>query len=863
MSYFKELLDSYSNLKKRRLVILTEQPETQNDAGFQADIQKASQIVVAALKNVSQQTNQQPNQPNLQQFDQDTVQMSQGGSTTPKDWSRFMDSPGQSPGDSINEEESAQNSSCPKVTQPIPIGNARLLQTMSTGNGCRLVVDIGNRSIYVMLNNGVLSLHGKDSDRNRANFKSVINSILGKSEDQSQGQGQEVTQQELSPIDSIISKLKATWQGSVRKFYPRDPNKRQKRQAWTKYILGESNNQGTVAKSLSIALGFRYDPTNGTWNEEPIDDKTKEEVTKTYSEVVDILGSYHEKGAINLDNYRKLKNRVAILGDDCSRVLIANKPRSNPSGSSKGLVITGEAAKVLCESISSYEEKVLSKHDSESPLNRPDFKLATAEAGSHVIRSMFHEHVTLLELYAENCRGKEDSLCNDIRKYIQKSFSEKRDKLQAALQELSEDPALDEETAAYAKAIQDIFKSGGFGDAYAKVRKFHIDSKRTRGFDLALPVGGRTGSGKKADNLEVHRDRNQAVKGLIDSGIDPKKAEKLVHTVKTGEVLAYLEPGVKKIFESYLKKHGLDKNSEINIVGVGYKHYYNGVSFVTLGELTKNRSEELKNALLSGDTRSEDGRFTGSISKNLGITRRELSESVAEVDKEFSKIDDAVSKMRRSRTVDSNGKTIIKDQYNDSIKLMEDHLGTNFTQEELSNPPLSELRDAIRSAEENPGGDEESRDEIAKAIKNCILNKKLEGKDAKKYRHYLAFQVATAGASLKDDIYEAVSPKQGKKYVGSHNDCIYGTLNDLANGTAKVSFSGRTINIVDSNGGNIKYETSSKGKTKTSLGEKRMESCAQKTQIGESYDNDSINYLLIEQIKMFSSLVKKITGVSR
>ena len=316
--------------------------------------------------------------------------------------------------------------------------------------------------------------------------------------------------------------------------------------------------------------------------------------------------------------------------------------------------------------------------------------------------------------------------------------------------------------------------------------------------DGAIPVGLVTGTGHKDDLLYMYKKEADARAAMERAGLD-MDGDVVKMSVKELRSLSK-KPTMQNLFQ---RTHGLDDNDIVYAVGSGVKSYF-ADGGVKVGEQTAKKSSKVNR----GEKPSDFAEGFHEVTRaRLGLSKDDTS--VADYQRDVldnisSAIDDIVTE-ETSKMVDGKVKDISPANLNTILK---NKLKNLTFPESLTNNVGSLLQDLDLN---NPKDRSELNDGLnrllttAQMVQDC--NARDEGElttTAMNARKNLAYTVNMIGGSLHDGVVNQKILNDMKVRVGSHMKPIQTACDGILTGDwdIKISSGGHTVKLIDNNNRN-------------------------------------------------------------
>lgn len=347
--------------------------------------------------------------------------------------------------------------------------------------------------------------------------------------------------------------------------------------------------------------------------------------------------------------------------------------------------------------------------------------------------------------------------------------------------------------------VKEIFGDNAPEILVKRLTAFAIRDHRIRMPDHLIRINKETGEGKRADTIELYDTREKAVAALLRSGFSEDEANELVSETNISNLCSK---------EEYASQCPVDTSRSYFRVSISLKNYLNLSDGVHMGGRS---ADQISDFMTGEDCRAKgctqeqiqaSRRLRESMAKTLG--QDWLNDVDSEQYKEMLKVHDQMEKVRSS--VDNLGKKVTKTLNGKEIDIdtlekfgetFKEALKNNKTYSEYINDDIPGLIDEYIQQGKNP---EEIKARITSYIQNKILSKQASrgGNAGMIARTYICSKKFLAGASSDNTVASVRSLERMESFNFKQND-VYSGLSDYItkgkNSKWKLNMSNSTIAI--------------------------------------------------------------------
>lgn len=455
---------------------------------------------------------------------------------------------------------------------------------------------------------------------------------------------------------------------------------------------------------------------------------------------------------------------------ECRVMLAVNGEGSDITGvvfsDNKGQIKT--MLRMLQESSEDYDPS-----DPESKFTPEKVKLYEDPNGKAIQTNYAHimEIASVLRHHYSNCNknigdAKYQAYCAERAKKLVEKYGEKMESITNMVIALQRQREKGETAGIYNPEIEqmvELFNIGGNKDALQAVFK-HIRSVTDQASANRNPLtiinrGSEVGSSKRTDNVEVYKTEEDLKQALIKSGISEQEYQDMIDdgTIKIN-IPAKDAFGENQDEYDIAKKHGMVSDSQpVCIFNISEKYYRKLDDGVKIGS---RRSSTIKNTLKGINEKPNDPRSKAdlelarnSLKRNLNLNNRDLEDAADYDDELDSEIDGTLDKFFVGKETIVNGKKVKVWDGPKTAGAVLDHIRKNCTQDQINkHPHYSQI---VQAANALANGSEKNPERLLSLVSTFAKMKKCQSDSesnnpevAMRARKYLASKMfLTGGAS--------------------------------------------------------------------------------------------------------------------
>lgn len=347
--------------------------------------------------------------------------------------------------------------------------------------------------------------------------------------------------------------------------------------------------------------------------------------------------------------------------------------------------------------------------------------------------------------------------------------------------------------------VREIFGDNAPEILVKRLTAFAIRDHRIRMPDHLIRINKETGEGKRADTIELYDTKEKAVAALIRSGFNEEEANNLVSETDVSKLCSKQE---------YVDQCPVDTTRPYYRVSVSLKNYLNLENGIHLGGRSADQISDFitgQDCRVRGCTQEQiqsSRRLRESMAKTLGQdwlndVDSEQYKEMLRVHDQMEKVKSSIDNLGKKVTKTLNGKEIDIDTLKNFGETFKENLKNNKTYSEYINDDIPGLIDEYIEQGKNP---EEIKARITSYIQNKMLNKQASrgGNAGMIARTYICSKKFLAGASSDNTIASVRSLERMESFNLRQNDVYSGLADYIKNGKNskwKLNISNSTIAI--------------------------------------------------------------------
>lgn len=298
-------------------------------------------------------------------------------------------------------------------------------------------------------------------------------------------------------------------------------------------------------------------------------------------------------------------------------------------------------------------------------------------------------------------------------------------------------------------------------------------SLEKRNPDLIFNVGKEVGFGKRTDNIELYNSEESLNQSLLNDGYSEKDIEKFKEdgTIRCGQSAKQAFRGAQDEYELARSNNVVNDSSTYCTFNISEKNY---VSFSDGGMKSGSQRMSTVGSVLSNTAppgkEKEVQEARESMKKNLGFKDSDLADCSKVHEELSSKVDNTLTKLAIKQKVVINGKEVEAWDKVETAKSMLKHLRENNSIDSLGRPPLSTLLQKAEALKKDPKADpDELFREFASFSKMKLISEGLSGKDSMKYKKYAAALIFSSGGASDGTMVNAQAMVDQRRYSFRQN----------------------------------------------------------------------------------------------
>lgn len=515
--------------------------------------------------------------------------------------------------------------------------------------------------------------------------------------------------------------------------------------------------------------------------------------TKLLSKIVTNPGSITAEDISEFNSIFKLRGNCRSFlngghSQDC-RIMIA----TGVDGAFEGVIFTdthGQLKSMLA--LAMEKTKDFEKSHGFPGVNIEFAKLYTDSKGRAAIThlSKVTEIATILHSHYSNCKTNNmpPEYCKDRAKYLLDKYSEKMEGVSDLVYQYNRILERGEESSTISdKEFEEMLDFMG-ASPEAKERLRHIikltkrlstESLKNRKPDFIINVGEDVGFGKRADNIELYRSREALIEGLKKEYSDEDIAKfEEEGTIKCGVTAKDAFGGAGSEEYGMAKSHGVVNDSDsFCTLNVSEKNYTSFGKGVTMGSqrtstiasiLTGKVKDILKKDLVETARRA--------MRNALGFSNKDMQSCADYHNNIENEVNGILQPLFKTKAVVVDGKEKIVWDTKHTAKSVLSQLRQNLSQKDCNSEPYKSILQEANKLENDPKADpQEFLSRIATVAKQKKMNNDLHSNDPEvrlAARKYAASLVFSSGGASDGVMVHANSMLEKKRYTFRQNEAF-------------------------------------------------------------------------------------------